>query len=375
MGRGTIEANPFGRQWAVVGDAALAAVRRVGESGWYVLGSEVAGFESALAAFTGRGFAVGCASGLDAIEIGLRALDLPRGAAVLTTPSSAFATALAILRAGGVPHFVDVDESGLLDLDAAAEHLARHPEVRFAVPVHLFGHAMDLERLAALRDRFALAIVEDCAQAIGARSRGAAVGSVGQVAALSFYPTKNLGALGDGGAVLTDRASLAARARRLRDYGQSDKYVHAELGLNSRLDELHAAVLHDAFLPRLAAWTERRAAIAARYASGLENPCVRVVAPPAGSASVWHLHPVRVTGGARDELLAALRTDGVQAAVHYPTPIPDQPALRDVPGVRVHGELRRAKSLAMEELSLPIHPLLEDAEIDRVIELVNRWRP
>jgi dTDP-4-amino-4,6-dideoxygalactose transaminase len=375
MSPGKIEANPFGRQWAAVGEAALAAVRRVGESGWYVLGREVASFEGALAAATGRRHAVGCASGLDAIEIGLRALDLPRGAAVLTTPYSAFATTLAILRAGGVPHFVDVDSSGLLDLDAAAAYLGAHPEVRFAVPVHLFGHALDLERLATLRDRFELAIVEDCAQAIGARSREASVGSVGQVAALSFYPTKNLGALGDGGALLTDSSPIDARARRLRDYGQSDKYVHAELGLNSRLDELHAAVLSDALLPRLTAWTERRRAIARRYAQGLAHPNVRIVEPPPGSSSVWHLQPVRVTGGARDGLLDLLRKEGVQAAVHYPTPIPAQAALRSCSGVRVHGGLERATSLAVEELSLPIHPLLEDAEVDRVIELVNGWRP
>jgi dTDP-3-amino-3,4,6-trideoxy-alpha-D-glucose transaminase len=351
-------------------------MRRVGESGRYVLGAEVARFESALATTTGRGFAAGCASGLDAIELALRALELPPGAAVLTTPYSAFATTLAIVRAGGVPHFVDVDSSGLLDLAAAAEHLERHAEVRFAVPVHLFGHALDLEALAALRDRFALAIVEDCAQAIGARSAGdRPVGSVGQVAALSFYPTKNLGALGDGGAVLTDAPELDARVRRLRDYGQSDKYVHAELGMNSRLDELHAAVLHDALLPRLREWTERRAAIARRYAEGLENQVVEIVGPPRGSTSVWHLHPVRVRRGPRAALVAALRSEGVHAAVHYPTLIPDQPALRKISGVRVHGDLGRAKLLAEEEVSLPIHPLLADTEIDRVIELVNRWKP
>jgi len=374
MGARLIEANPFGRQWAAVGAEAIAAIRRVGESGLYILGPEVERFERALAISTGRGFAVGCASGLDAIEIGLRALGLPAGAAVLTTPFSAFATTLAILRAGGVPHFVDVDSSGLLDLEAAADHLARHPEVRFAVPVHLFGHALDHGALAALRDRFDLAIAEDCAQAIGARSRGDLVGGVGRIAALSFYPTKNLGALGDGGALLTDARDLDVRARRLRDYGQSDKYVHTELGSNSRLDELHAAVLHDALLPRLAAWTDRRVAIARRYREGLANPMVEIVGPPPGSGSVWHLHPVRVSGGARDSLLGALRRENVQAAVHYPTLIPDQPALRKISGVRMHGDLARAKLLAMEELSLPIHPLLEDAEIDRVIELVNLWR-
>ena len=374
MNRRVIEANPFARQWERIGDAALAAVRRVGASGWYVLGDEVRQFEQTLAKHLERGFAVGCASGLDAIEIALRTAGLPAGAPVLTTPYSAFATTLAILRAGGVPHFVDVDESGLLDLDAAAKVHAARPEIRFAVPVHLFGHVLDLNGLARLRDRFELQVVEDCAQAIGARTTaGRAAGSVGRAAALSFYPTKNLGALGDGGAVLTDDRELDRRARSLRDYGQSDKYVHAEPGLNSRLDELHAAVLHDALLPHLDEWTERRAEWALRYEAGLANPLVRVVRPASGS--VWHLFPIRVAGGHRDALLSHLRGAGVQAAVHYPTVIPDQPALRQVAGVEVHGDLARARGLAMEELSLPIHPLLDADEINHVIELVNAWRP
>jgi dTDP-4-amino-4,6-dideoxygalactose transaminase len=370
-----IEANPFARQWARIGEAAVAATRRVGASGWYVLGTELERFERTLAARLERGFAVGCASGLDAIEIGLRAADLPAGAPVLTTPYSAFATTLAILRAGGMPYFVDVDASGLLDLDATAAVLAAHPEVRFAVPVHLFGHVLDLGALTRLRDRFELTIVEDCAQAIGARSAAGTAGSVGRAAALSFYPTKNLGALGDGGALLTDDTALDRRVRSLRDYGQSDKYVHAEPGLNSRLDELHAAILHDALLPHLEDWTERRATWAERYTTGLANPLVRSVAPPPGSGSVWHLFPIRVASGHRDSLLVFLRSEGVQAAVHYPTLIPDQPALQDLAGRQVHGDLPRARSLAMEEVSLPIHPLLEADEIDRVIALVNRWRP
>ena len=218
--------NDFSRQWQEIGADCMSAVERVGRSGWYVLGREVSTFETQLAAFCGVKHAVACANGLDAIEIALRAMGLQQGQKVLTTPLSAFATTLAIHRAGGEPVFVDVDHSGNLDLGEAEKALAADRDIRFMVPVHLFGHAVDLDRLEALRDRFDLQIVEDAAQAIGASFKGRVVGSVGQAATLSFYPTKNLGALGDGGALLTNDPELASRFLNLRDYGQTAKYVH-----------------------------------------------------------------------------------------------------------------------------------------------------
>lgn len=370
----TIPANPFDRLWAIVAADVLKAVERVGASGWYILGLEVDAFERDFAAHCGAAHAVGCASGLDAIEIGLRALGLAPGDPVLTTPLSAFATTLAIVRAGGVPVFVDVDEAGGMDLGQAEKCLSAHREIRFAVPVHLFGHALDLDRLADLRDRFELRVVEDAAQAVGAGFGERNVGSVGQATAVSFYPTKNLGALGDGGCVLTGDVLIADASRELRDYGQSTKYVHDRIGLNSRLDELHAAVLRSALLPRLCEWTERRRQIAARYHEGINADAVRCVAALPGSHSVWHLLPVRVTGGLRDELQGYLQSNGVQAGVHYPGLIPNQPAL-SAHDYRCFGELPNARRFRDEELSLPIHPCLRDDEIDRVIDLVNGWRP
>ncbi len=364
--------NDFKRLWADAGAEVLAAVAAVGERGWYVLGPEVRGFEGALAAALGRRQAIGCASGLDAIELALRALGLERGAKVLTTPLSAFATTLAIVRAGGVPVFVDVDGHGLLDLDRCAEALAADPSIRAMVPVHLYGQVADLARLEALRDRFGLSLVEDCAQCVGATWRGRPAGSVGQLAATSFYPTKNLGALGDGGAVTTDDPALADRCRALRDYGQSAKYVHDTLGLNSRLDELQAAILARAFLPRLAAWTARRRGIARAYAAALRHPLVRVLGEPGGSEGVWHLFPVCVPTARREAFLRHLGARGVQAAVHYPRLIPRQPALAGC-AFEVRGELARAEELAATEVSLPIHPYLTDAEVERVIETVNGW--
>jgi dTDP-3-amino-3,4,6-trideoxy-alpha-D-glucose transaminase len=315
---------------------------------------------------------VGCASGLDALELGLRALGLRAGERVLTTPLSAFATTLAIVRAGGVPVFVDVDEAGLLDLSRVEAELASGPTCRFLVPVHLYGQALELERLAGLRARFGVHIVEDCAQAIGARRGGREVGSAGEVAALSFYPTKNLGALGDGGAVLTDDPRLAEACRTLRDYGQRAKYEHSKIGLNSRLDELQAAVLHHAFLPRLDGWTERRRSVARAYRDGFRSARVEPLPVPAGSEPVWHLFPVRVAAEGRDRFIEHLRERGIDAAVHYPRTICDQPALQDVPFV-VRDDLHRARAFAAREVSLPIHPYLDDGQVRRVVEAASSW--
>ena len=365
--------NDFVTQWREVGADAQAALQRVGESGWLILGREVKSFEAELAAFCQVPHAVGCASGLDAIEIALRVLGLQPGDKVITTPLSAFATTLAIVRAGGVPVFVDVDGSGLLDLERVAHALSRDRSIKFCLPVHLYGHALDaraLERIAALPG---VQVVEDCAQAIGAQSRGKPVGSTGAIAATSFYPTKNLGALGDGGALLLSSAELAAQAQCLRDYGQSAKYVHAQLGMNSRLDELQAAILRSALLPRLPQLTARRRAIADAYRLGLTNPALQVPHIPDGSSSVWHLFPVLVDGP-RAELVAHLDRAGIGSAVHYPTLIPDQPALAHVRFERLDS-LTMAEHFAESELSLPIHPYLSDEQVERVIAACNSWTP
>ena len=365
--------NDFIAQWREVGADAQAALQRVGESGWLILGREVKSFEAELAAYCQLPHAVGCASGLDAIEIALRVLGIAPGDKVITTPLSAFATTLAIVRAGGVPVFVDVDGSGLLDLERVAHALSRDRSIKFCLPVHLYGHALDaraLERIAALPG---VQVVEDCAQAIGAQSRGKPVGSTGAIAATSFYPTKNLGALGDGGALLLSSAELAAQARCLRDYGQSAKYVHAQLGMNSRLDELQAAILRSALLPRLPQLTARRRAIADAYRLGLNNPALQVPHIPDGSSSVWHLFPVLVDGP-RAELVAHLDRAGIGSAVHYPTLIPDQPALAHVRFERLDS-LTMAEHFAESELSLPIHPYLSDEQVERVIAACNSWTP
>jgi dTDP-3-amino-3,4,6-trideoxy-alpha-D-glucose transaminase len=359
-----IELTDFKRQWTEIQSDVLGAVERVGRSGRYILGSEVARFEAELAKLCGLAHAIGVGNGMDAIEIALRALALREGERVLTTPFSAFATTLAIVRAGGVPVYVDVDDSGNIDLEQCRHALKREPAIRFFVPVHLYGNPLDLEELARLKRDFAVNLVEDCAQAIGARFDARAVGTVGDAAAISFYPTKNLGALGDAGAILTHDPALAERARALRNYGQTSQYLHEQRGLNSRLDELHAAILHDAFLPRLESWTRARRAIAARYRRAFEGSSRRLLAIDASADPVWHLFPVFTTE--RQEFRSQLEERGIQTAVHYPRIIPDQPAMQDIT-FEVVAEPRNARTLAATEVSLPLHPFLAEAEADEVI--------
>lgn len=365
--------NDFRAQWEEIGQKALSAVDRVGKSGWLILGREVEDFERQLARQWGISYCVGCASGLDAIEIALKALGAKPGDKVLTTPLSAFATTLAIVRAGCIPVFVDVEASGLIDLDLCADVLESDRNVRFLVPVHLFGHAIDLTALRAVRDRFEIQIIEDCAQAIGARSSGTAVGSVGGAAATSFYPTKNLGCMGDGGALLSGNPETAALARCLRDYGQEEKYRHACMGMNSRLDELQAAILKDALLPLLAGFTERRRSVANRYIEGIRNPAIIIPKKPVNSESVWHLFPLIVSGN-RDAFQAHLKKAGIASGIHYPILIPDQEAMKSFDPLLVRGELPNARHFAGHEVSLPIHPYLTGSEIDRVILACNSWR-
>jgi dTDP-3-amino-3,4,6-trideoxy-alpha-D-glucose transaminase len=364
--------NDFRRQWEDTKDAVLEAVTAVGQSGWYILGEQVKQFEAALAERWGMRYAVGVGCGMDAIEIGLRLLGCGTGDKVLTTPLSAFATTLAIAKTGAAPVFVDTDDRGLIDLAQSRSALEGHPDIRFMVPVHLYGHALDLRELGRLREKFDCRIVEDCAQSILATFAGAVTGSAGALCATSFYPTKNLGALGDGGAILSNREEDAMQARALRDYGQSRKYRHDWVGHNSRLDELQAAIMTRAYLPRLSAWTARRKQIAGNYLEGIRHPAIRVMDAPAGSDSVWHLFPVRVDAGQKAGFMAYLRAHDILCGEHYPFVIPDQKALRGVP----HDEIEpctRARAIAGSEVSLPIHPYLTDSEIGYIIEVCNRW--
>jgi dTDP-3-amino-3,4,6-trideoxy-alpha-D-glucose transaminase len=342
----------------------MASLERVGSSGWLILGAEVEAFERDLASWWGARYAVGVASGLDALEIGLRSAGITAGTRVLTTPLTAFATTLAILRAGAEPVWCDVQETGGLDLDRALEAVRADPSITAVMPVHLYGHPLDP---AGLRELVAegVTVVEDCAQSVGARRDGQPTGLIGVAAATSFYPTKNLGAMGDGGAVITDDEAIAVAARQMRDYGQARRYEHVVIGLNSRLDELQAAILRSAMLPRLAGWTERRRAIARRYTEALAQTNLRAI-EPAGGQSAHHLFPIEVIDGDRALVADRLVAAGIGVGRHYPFVCPDQPAARG--RGKSLDSLLIARRIAAGELSLPIHPFLTDSEVEQVLD-------
>ena len=369
--------NDFKLQWKAIREDFLQSVARVGESGYLILGSEVQSFESDLSRYWGLNYAVGCANGLDAIEIGLRTLNLKPGQKVITTPLSAFATTLAILRAGGIPVFCDVDDSGLLDLELVENILFENQDIKFLLPVHLYGQALNLKKLQRLKEVYSLNILEDCAQAIGSKSFGRPTGSVGQVAATSFYPTKNLGCYGDGGALLTNTKEIADAAKCIRDYGQTQKYTHSVFGLNSRLDELQAAVLRTALLPRLAEWSETRKQIAAYYQKYISSSHIKLLPTPEGTESSWHLFPIEVISH-RENLMNYLRNSNISSGIHYPGLIPDQPIFNTESSqyrFEIKTELTRAHRFTRTQLSLPIHPFLKEEEIRKIVNVCNSWKP
>ena len=343
-----------------------AAIRRVIDRGWFVLGPEVEAFEAEFAAASGAAHAVGVNTGTDALMLALRALDIGPGDEVITTPLTAGYTALAIRMAGATPVFADVDPVRCTVAPAAVE-AAITSRTRAVIPVHLYGQPADIAAIMAIAERHRLAVVEDCAQAHLATSQGRPVGTIGTLGAFSFYPTKNLGALGDGGAIVTSDPALAARLRRLRNGGQTDRYRHVEAGVNSRLDEMQAAILR-ARLPRLAGWTARRRSLAARYRAALAGTHVGVL-PECDRGHVYHLFTVHSAD--RDGLQAALAADGIGTLVHYPIPVHRQPAFADLPTA----DCPVADAMASSVLSLPLHPALSDAEVNEVAASVRTFQP
>lgn len=338
-------------------DAALA---RVLDSGRFILGPEGEALEAELARALGAEHAVGVASGTDALHLGLAALGVGAGDEVVTSPLTAAFTALAIVAAGARPVFADVDPQ-TLNISPEATERAVTPRTKAIVPVHLYGHPADMDPILALAKDRRLHVLEDACQAHGALYKGRPVGTLGGLGALSFYPTKNLGALGDGGALLAAEKSLADRLRRLRNGGQSDRYRHETLGTNSRLDELQAAILRVG-LRHLPAWTKRRRALAALYSSELQGAGVTLPREQPYAHAVYHLYVVRHPR--RDALAAALLERGVGTLIHYPIPLHLQPAFSDLGGRE--GDFPVAERAAREILSLPLYPELSDAQANVV---------
>ena len=338
--------------------AVREAIERVITRGWFILGPELDAFEREFATATGAAEAIGVGTGTDAIAIALRALGIGPGDEVITAPLSAAYSALAIMMTGARPVFADIDP-GRLTLDPRAAGAAVTPRTAAILPVHIYGQPADMRALSALATRHNLVIVEDCCQAHLATCDGRPVGSFGAAAAYSFYPTKNLAALGDGGAITTNDPQVAARARRRRNGGQTDRYLHSEFGVNSRLDELQAALLRArlAFLP---GWTARRRELAATYRARLRSGARVTVPPEADSGHVYHLFPVR--SAERTAVQASLRSAGVETLIHYPVPIPKQPALAP----ERPADCPVANRVCDEVFSLPLYPSLPLDAIERV---------
>lgn len=357
-------------QHAAIHAEVYDALERVFATQRFVLGDEVAELEQELAAYCDARQAIGCASGTDALLLALMALDIGPGDEVITTPFTFFATASAIHRTGARPVFVDIDADSF-NLDPAAVAAAVTPRTRAILPVHLFGRCADMEPLWRLAVRHGLAIVEDAAQAIGATYRGRHAGVLGTIGCFSFFPTKNLGGAGDGGLLTTDDPDLAQRLRRLRVHGDVGRYEHIEVGLNSRLDALQAAVLR-VKLRHLEDWTAARRENAQRYndhfqSAGLDELIVLPAEAP-GDRHVFNQYCLRVRDGRRDALLRSLHERQIGCAIYYPKPLHLQRCFESL-GYRA-GQFPESERAAQEVLALPIYPELGVARQERVVRAV-----
>ncbi len=368
-------ANP-GAAYLQRKSAILEAVERSLDSGYYILGAEVAAFEERFAAYLGMRHAIGCANGTDAIELALRGMGVGPGKAVFTVSHTAVATIAAIERAGGVPVLVDVDPLTYTMDPASLERAIRHlaasrPDLApsVVIPVHLYGHPCDMDAILALAEAHGCAVLEDCAQAHGARYKGKMTGSMGKAASFSFYPTKNLGALGDAGGVATNDAALAAEMNALRQYGWKERYISAVPGINSRLDPVQAAIL-SVQLAHLDADNAARQRIAAIYASELAGCGLALPAGASWAEHVFHLYVVQSPD--RSAFMDFLRERGIGTAIHYPAPVHLQPAYKGRI-LLTPGGLPVTEGIAGSIVSLPMFPQLPDAAVARVCAAVRDW--
>ena len=355
--------NEFKREYEAIRTEIDAALRRVLDSGWYILGKEGEAFEREFADYLGVRHCVGVANGTEAIALALRSMDIGPGDEVITTDMTAFATVTGIVQAGATPVVVDIrPEDGLLDERLIEAQIT--PRTKCLIPVHLYGQSCDMDAILRIARTHDLKVMEDCAQAAGTTYRDRKAGGWGDCAAYSFYPTKNLGAYGDGGAITTNDDATAERLRSLRNYGQTVRYHHEYEGINSRLDEMQAAILR-VKLHHLDTWNARRRAIAARYRAGLTT--VECLTEHAYGLPNYHLFVVRAKN--RDALAERLAREGIGTLIHYPIPIRRQGAYHGP-----HKDVPRTPTdeFADSILSLPMYPTLTDAEVDTIIRAVNQ---
>jgi dTDP-4-amino-4,6-dideoxygalactose transaminase len=354
-------------QYAQIGPAIDAAIRRVVESAEFIMGPDVGAFEAAYASFCGAQACVGVSSGTSALELALRAFGVGPGDEVITVAHTFIATAEAISAVGARPVFVDIDPN-TYTLDPQEIAHAVTERTRAVIPVHIYGQPADMDRINAAAKAYGLVVIEDAAQAHGATWHGRRAGVLADAACFSFYPGKNLGAYGDAGAVVTDRDDIAAHVSSLRNHGRRSKYLHDQVGFGDRLDTLQAAILR-AKLPYLEQWIERRKALAKRYSALLSENEVTLPVQREAADSAWHLYIIRT--GVRDALLRHLNAEGIGAGVHYPVPLHLQPAYAHL-GYKC-GDLPVTEAVADSCLSLPLYPEMTHEQQDRVVSVISAF--
>jgi len=356
-----IKFNNFNTEYDFIKSEIDVSIARVLSSGWYILGNELSNFEKLFSKYLSSNYCVGVGSGTDALTISLMCLNIGKGDEVITTSLTAYPTITGILNSGAKPVLVDVYKSNAL-MDVEKIEAKINKKTKAIMPVHLYGQSCDMNRIKKIAKKHNLTVVEDCAQATGALYKGKKVGTIGDCGAFSFYPTKNLGSYGDGGAIITNSEEIYLKAKLYRNYGQEDKYNHTLNGLNSRLDEVQAAVLATK-LKFLDSWNQKRRKIAKKYSTELET--VDFLKNDSDSVHVHHLYVVKSNN--RDKLMNHLTKNGVEALIHYPLPINKQKAFAKIG----NGTYKNADEITKQILSLPINPWLKDDEINSIIEITN----
>ena len=352
------------REYAEISEEMTQAIERVVQSGWFILGEEVKKFEEEFSKYIGTKYGIGVNSGSDALFLALKALGIGKDYEVITVSHTFISTVDAIARNGAKPVFVNIDpDTYCIDVTKVEKKITN--KTRAILPVHLYGHSADMEPIMEIAKKYNLSVIEDACQAHGAEYKGKKVGSIGDIGCFSFYPTKNLGAYGDGGMVVTNSEELADKLRTFRNYGQPQKYYHDFVGVNSRLDEIHAAILRIK-LKHLDEWNERRRKIAKRYNKLLEDSEIVTPIEKEHAKHVYHLYVVRCKD--RNKLQQHLSMRGIQTMVHYPIPVHKQKAYLKL---GYTANLPVTERICSEILSLPMHPFLHEDEIPSVVECVK----
>lgn len=351
------------REYAEIGEEVSQAIQRVLRSGWFILGEEVEKFEEEFSKYVGARFGIGVNSGSDALYLAVKALGISNGDEVITVSHTMISTVDAIARNGATPVFVDIEpDTYVMNVSQIKAKITSR--TRAIIPVHLYGHPVDMDSLMEIADKHNLYIIEDACQAHGTEYLNRKVGSIGDIGCFSFYPTKNLGAYGDGGMLVTNSEELADKLRKMRNYGQSKKYYYDFLGVNSRLDEMQAAILR-AKLRNLDEWNEKRRKLAKLYNERLGNTDVITPVEKEYAKHVYHLYVIRHKQ--RDKLQQYLLNQGVQTLIHYPIPVHTQKAYMR------SDKLPITEKICGEILSLPLHPWLRENEVGMVFEYINEY--